>query len=101
MGTPHLPEHQLAAPATSVAKGTVLVVDDEDLIRWTLRTQLAPLGYHVVEAASGTEALAHAQDDPDIILLDFKLPDSDGFGVLRKLRETLPDVPVIVLTAFA
>lgn len=106
MGTPQLPSRQrpVALDSTTratVGKGTVLVVDDEDLIRWSLRTQLTPLGYRVIEAGTAADALAHAHDDPDIILLDFKLPDSDGFDLLRKLREMLPDVPVIVLTAFA
>lgn len=100
MASPHSPERVAPAPAT-LAKGTVLVVDDEDLVRWSLRTQLTPVGYHVVEASTGAEAIAHAQDDPDIILLDFKLPDTDGFSLLRKFREILPDVPVIMLTAFA
>lgn len=101
MGSPHSPERSAPVAPASLAKGTVLVVDDEDLIRWSLRTQLAPLGYHVIEASSGAEALAHMADDPDVILLDFKLPDSDGFSLLRRLREMSPDVPVIVLTAFA
>ncbi len=80
---------------------TILVVDDEQLIRWTLKERLAAHGYDVVEAASGAEALAAFGDAIDLVLLDFRLPDTDGLTVLRQLKEQQPLVPVILLTAFA
>ncbi|MEZ5293320.1 MAG: sigma-54 dependent transcriptional regulator [Vicinamibacterales bacterium] len=80
---------------------TILVVDDEQLIRWTLRERLASRGYDVVEASTGAEALAAFGDAVDLVLLDFRLPDTDGLQVLRQMKELQPTVPVILLTAFA
>jgi two-component system response regulator AtoC len=84
-----------------VFTATILVVDDEQLIRWTLKERLAAHGYDVVEASSGAEALAAFGDAIDLVLLDFRLPDTDGLTVLRQLKEQQPLVPVILLTAFA
>ncbi len=84
-----------------MSPATILVVDDEQLIRWTLRERLTAHGYDVVEAGSGADALAAFGDAIDLVLLDFKLPDTDGLQVLRQLKELQPTVPVILLTAFA
>ena len=84
-----------------MSAATILVVDDEQLIRWTLKERLAAHGYEVVEAASGAEALAAFGEAIDLVLLDFRLPDTDGLSVLRQLKEVQPTVPVILLTAFA
>jgi len=84
-----------------MAPATILVVDDEQLIRWTLRERLTASGYDVIEAATGAEAVAAFGDAVDLVLLDFKLPDTDGLAVLRQLKEQQPTVPVILLTAFA
>ncbi|MGE0362842.1 MAG: sigma-54-dependent transcriptional regulator [Vicinamibacterales bacterium] len=84
-----------------MAPATILVVDDEQLIRWTLRERLSAAGYDVIEAGTGAEALAAFGDAVDLVLLDFKLPDTDGLAVLRQLKEQQPTVPVILLTAFA
>jgi two-component system response regulator AtoC len=84
-----------------MSTATILVVDDEQLIRWTLKERLAAHGYDVVEASSGAEALAAFGDAIDLVLLDFRLPDTDGLTVLRQLKEQQPLVPVILLTAFA
>ncbi len=84
-----------------MSPATILVVDDEQLIRWTLKQQLSSRGFDVVEAGSGAEALAAFGDAVDLVLLDFRLPDTDGLAVLRQLKELQPTVPVILLTAFA
>ena len=84
-----------------MSAATILVVDDEQLIRWTLKERLAAHGYEVVEAASGAEALAAFGETIDLVLLDLRLPDTDGLSVLRQLKELQPTVPVILLTAFA
>ncbi len=84
-----------------MSPATILVVDDEQLIRWTLKQQLDARGFEVVEAGSGSEALAAFDETIDLVLLDFRLPDTDGLAVLRQLKDRQPTVPVILLTAFA
>jgi len=80
---------------------TVLVVDDESLIRWTLAERFSADGHAVVEAETAKAALARFGSDIDLVLLDFKLPDSDGLTVLKTMKAKDPDVPVILLTAFS
>jgi DNA-binding NtrC family response regulator len=80
---------------------TILVVDDEPLIRWTLSERLTQDGATVVEADTAKSALARFGPDIDLVLLDFKLPDSDGLQVLRQMKAADADVPVILLTAFS
>jgi two-component system, NtrC family, response regulator AtoC len=77
----------------------VLIVDDEELIRWSLTERLNAEGYDVMGAATAAEALERAEHGPDLVLLDYKLPDDDGISVLKKLREMDPDVLVMMLTA--
>jgi len=80
---------------------TILVVDDEQLIRWSLTERLRAEGYDVVEAATGREALERAREGVDLVLLDYKLPDMDGVSVLKRLKEADADLLVILLTAYA
>jgi two-component system, NtrC family, response regulator AtoC len=80
---------------------TVLVVDDEALIRWSLAERLKSEGYTVLEADTGRAALEKLSDGVDLVLLDYRLPDTDGVTVLRKMKELDPDILVILLTAYA
>jgi DNA-binding NtrC family response regulator len=80
---------------------TILVVDDEQLIRWSLATRLTEEGYRLVEAATAAEALARAREGVDLVLLDYRLPDSDGLAVLKQIKEIDPDTLVILLTAYS
>jgi two-component system, NtrC family, response regulator AtoC len=80
---------------------TILVVDDEALIRWSLTERLRADGYDVLEAGTGREALESLREGVDLVLLDYKLPDTDGVTVLRKIKEFDQDILVILLTAYA
>jgi two-component system response regulator AtoC len=82
-------------------KATVLVVDDESLIRWSLTERLKSEGYDVLEADTGRAALEKLPEGVDLVLLDYRLPDTDGVSVLRKIKEFDQDILVILLTAYA
>src|SRR5829696_9043626 len=78
---------------------TVLVVDDEPLIRWSLVNRLKEEGYRTLEAGTAGEAVAQHRDGADLVLLDFALPDANGLAVLKQIKDTDPDTLVIMLTA--
>jgi DNA-binding NtrC family response regulator len=82
-------------------KATVLVVDDEALIRWSLSERLKSEGYDVLEADTGHAALEKLPEGVDLVLLDYRLPDTDGVSILRKVKEFDQDILVILLTAYA
>lgn len=78
----------------------ILVIDDEKLFRWTASKVLERAGYRVHEAATGENGLAAALEcHPGGVLLDIRLPDLDGFTVLRAIRRARPDLPVLMVTA--
>jgi two-component system, NtrC family, response regulator AtoC len=82
-------------------KETILVVDDERLVRWALQQKLEQWGYHVNLAEDGATALGRIQlDNPDLVTLDVRLPDMTGIEVLSELRNRNIRIPVIVITAF-
>jgi len=82
-------------------KPVVLLVDDEDTIRLFLEKTLKDEGYEALTAATGEEALELTRSElPDLILLDLKLPDINGIEVLQRVKEEVPEVSVIMLTAF-
>jgi DNA-binding NtrC family response regulator len=77
----------------------VLIVDDEKLIRWSVRRQLEEWGYTALEAESGTGALSQIRlESPDLILLDVRLPDLSGIEVLREIKQNNLSIPVIMIT---
>jgi DNA-binding NtrC family response regulator len=80
---------------------TILVVDDEALIRWSLTERLKSEGYDVLEAGTGKAAIDQLPQGVDLVLLDYRLPDADGVSILRKIKEFDQDILVILLTAFA
>ncbi|HEX2767484.1 MAG TPA: sigma-54 dependent transcriptional regulator [Candidatus Limnocylindria bacterium] len=80
---------------------TVLVVDDEPDVLSLLDDLLTDAGYRVTKASSGEQALAAiAKQQPDLVMMDVKLPDQDGLTLLRQLKRQQPDLEVIVMTAF-
>lgn len=82
-------------------KQTILVVDDERLIRWSVKQKLEHWGYQVSEAEDGGTALGRMQiDSPDLVTLDVRLPDMSGLDVLREIKQKDPKLPVIMMTAY-
>lgn len=78
-----------------------LIVEDKDSLRAMLRHALEGQGYAVVEAIDEAEAVAALQAHrPAVVLTDLRLPQGDGFGVLRAAKELDPDISVIVMTAY-
>ena len=88
--------------ATAARCLRVLVVDDEPLIRWSIAETLGAAGHQVVEAEDAASALRAVNSPlgPDLILLDFRLPDSNDLGLLAKIRQIAPEAVVVMMTAF-
>ncbi|HET6498655.1 MAG TPA: sigma-54 dependent transcriptional regulator [Coriobacteriia bacterium] len=81
-------------------KGRVLVADDEKNMRWVLAQAFEAEDFEVVQAADGKEALAAVADtEPDLMVLDHRMPKPDGMEVLRRLRAGGSKFPIIMLTA--
>jgi len=80
----------------------VLIVDDEKLIRWSMSQALKEAGHVVEEAGTAAEALAAVEREvPDLVLLDYQLPDRLGTEIMPELRRIAPRMPVIMVTAHA
>jgi len=78
----------------------IMVVDDERLVRWSLRQKCEEWGYHVIEADAGGPALKLAQQEsPDLVLLDVRMPDLTGIEVLDQLKKSGDARAVIMITA--
>jgi DNA-binding NtrC family response regulator len=83
------------------APAQILIVEDKDSLRTMLRHALERPGHAVLEARDQPEAIRlMQQSQPSLVLSDLRLPEGDGFGVLRASKEIDPDVPVIVMTAY-
>jgi DNA-binding NtrC family response regulator len=80
----------------------VLVVDDEPVMRGMLEKTLTKEGHSVYLASSAEEALEMLERNPvNIVLSDLSMPGMDGFALLKTLKESRPELPVIVMTAYA
>lgn len=78
---------------------TILIVEDEDILREIMKDYLLEEGYRVIEAIDGKQAVSLFQEhEVDLILLDIMLPELDGWSVCRRIRKT-SNVPIIILTA--
>ncbi|WP_391559664.1 response regulator transcription factor [Robertmurraya sp.] len=77
----------------------ILVIDDEQSILNLIRLTLELEGYEVLTASNGKEALEYWEEEPEMILLDLMLPDTDGYQLFRIFREKNSNIPIIMLTA--
>ena len=93
-----------SAHVVRIPAGTcVLVVDDEPLIRWSLRKGLTARGYQVAEAETGAQALALLTADPErfgVVVLDYRLPDRQDLSLLGDVRRLAPGAAVWMMTAY-
>ena len=86
--------------STPSVPAKVLIVDDLEEARWALSNLIRLAGFAPVAVASGEEALARVRHEaPDVVLLDVRLPDMDGFEVLTRVKAHDKTVPVIMVTA--
>lgn len=76
----------------------ILHVDDEELFLVTTRKIMSKKGFSVIPAAGGREALEMLSQDPDVVILDIKMPGMDGHEVLCEIKKRKPNIPVIMLT---
>ena len=80
---------------------TILVVDDEQNIRFLYKEELEDEGYQVSVAATGEEALKILDTKtPDLIVLDIKMPGMDGIELMRKIEEDKGDIPIVLCSAY-
>ena len=93
----------LMLPRAPMARGTALLVDDEDLVRMSTADMLNDLGYDVVEAGSAEEALQLIEGGvvPAILVTDHLMPGMNGEELARSLRTRLPEIPVLIVSGYA
>jgi DNA-binding NtrC family response regulator len=83
-------------------KPSILVIDDEEIVRISCQRVLAPLGYEVVTATSGAAGLDLVRDrEFDLVLTDLKMPDMDGLEVMSRIKGRLPKAKVIIITGYS
>ena len=92
-----------AIPADPSATRRVLLVDDDSMVRLLLAAHLEDVGYDIVQASDGLDALARLDDGEDIDLLvtDFAMPGMNGLALIQEARKRLPELPVLLLTGYA
>jgi diguanylate cyclase (GGDEF)-like protein/PAS domain S-box-containing protein len=77
----------------------ILIIDDEELLRVTLRAFFEDIGYHVVDAANGSQGLrVFDREYPDIVFTDLRMPEMDGLTLIAAIRERKPGIPVVVIS---
>jgi DNA-binding response OmpR family regulator len=92
-------KQQGKSEVAQVTKDRILVVDDNEDIRFFVRAALSPEGFEVIEAENGTKALEiFRKEEPSVIILDLSIGQPDGFEVCREIRKT-STVPIIMLTS--
>src|SRR5690606_24268646 len=90
-----------APSSTMTDTASILIIDDEEIIREALEALLAAEGYRVATAATAAEAMERLAERPvDAVLLDLMLPDRNGLDVLQDIRRLDEELPVVMITAY-
>lgn len=91
----------MSCTASPMQNNKILVVDDEKLIRWSVRQKLHEWNLDVVEAEDGKQARqVFQQESPDLVILDVNLPDEKGTELLKQFKNAVPELPVVMVTAY-
>ena len=92
-----------ASPSHWTRRGSVLLVDDEELVRMTTADMLVDMGFEIVEAASGEEALELVEEAlvPDLVVTDHLMPNMSGADLARNVLEIVPSVPILLVSGYA
>lgn len=84
-----------------MAKGRILVIDDEEIVRVSCKRTLVPEGYEVDTAASGTEGLEFfGKSKYDLVLIDLKMPGMDGIEMLVNIKRQRPEQNIMIMTGY-
>jgi len=83
----------------TLAEKTILIVDDEDDVRESVREVLSDEGYRVVDTGDGTRVLRMIEEEkPGLVLLDIWMPQTDGIGLLKEIKNKEPDINVVMIS---
>jgi len=82
-------------------KNRILIVDDDETVRWSYLRSLASSACDVETAGNGEQALQTMEQDPfDVVLLDMRMPGQDGLSVLRTIKQKWPESEVVIITGY-
>ena len=92
----------VASPAADLPPRSILLVDDEDMVRWATAAMLRDMGHHVTEATGGSDALGQLDTGlrPDILITDYKMPRMSGAQLAEQVHRRWPDLPLLVITGY-
>ena len=85
-----------------MSKETILILEDDDLLSWSMQEDLSQQGYKTIAAKTGEEALEHIMEEiPDLVLLDIMLPGADGWEIYDRIKKNKKwaNIPILFLTA--
>ncbi len=82
-------------------KNKILIVDDDETVRWSYLRSLQGKSCNIATASDGEEALQSMEQDPyDVVLLDMRMPGQDGLSVLRTIKQKWPESEVVIITGY-